>query len=159
MTITRHHKKGRLAGVKLVRDIHELMLISVGGVVIRVPVTGISKLSRATQGVRIMNLTGDDRVCSVARVQISQKKRAKADSMVEDDQHEPTPEEEAEEALAQEAEELELLSEAEGDAVAGGAASGADDTGELDAEADDAGELDADAEEDVPAGEENEEGE
>jgi DNA gyrase subunit A len=135
LTITRHHKKGRLAGLRLVKDIHELMLISVGGVVIRVPVVGISKLSRATQGVRIMNLTGDDRVCAVARVQMNVKRRHKADAVVADDQHEPTPEEQAEEAMAEEAEELELLStEGEGGSAAAAGEEGGAEGGPAEAE-------------------------
>jgi DNA gyrase subunit A len=112
LTITRHHKKGKLAGVKLVRENHELMLISLGGVVIRVPVTGISRLSRATQGVKIMNLAEDDRICSVARVQVTHTTRHTADAVVEDDLGEPTAEEIASEALADEAAQLELASEA-----------------------------------------------
>ena len=43
-------------------DEEELMVISKKGQVIRVPIEGISKLSRATQGVRIMRLDEGDKV-------------------------------------------------------------------------------------------------
>lgn len=60
--------KGRLAGAKMVDRHHELMVISSEGVVIRVPVKGVSRMGRHTQGVRIMNLKDQDRVSTLARV-------------------------------------------------------------------------------------------
>lgn len=60
--------KGRLAGAKMVDKHHELMVISSEGVVIRVPVKGVSRMGRHTQGVRIMNLKDQDRVSTLARV-------------------------------------------------------------------------------------------
>ena len=44
------------------------MLISLDGTIIRTAVDGISRMSRSTQGVRLMNLRGDDTVGSIARV-------------------------------------------------------------------------------------------
>ena len=52
----------------IVRDGYEVMLISREGTIIRQGVDGISRMSRNTQGVRLMNLRGDDRVGSIARV-------------------------------------------------------------------------------------------
>ncbi len=46
----------------------ELLLITVEGKVIRIKTTQFRPLSRATQGVRIINLDEKDRVCSVAKV-------------------------------------------------------------------------------------------
>ncbi|MDI6892390.1 MAG: DNA gyrase subunit A [Actinomycetota bacterium] len=60
--------KGRLAGAKMVDRHHELMVISSEGVVIRVPVKGVSRMGRHTQGVRMMNLKDQDRVSTLARV-------------------------------------------------------------------------------------------
>jgi DNA gyrase subunit A len=44
----------------------QLMLISTGGTVIRMPVLEIKRLGRATQGVIVMRLRGDERVSSFA---------------------------------------------------------------------------------------------
>ncbi len=49
----------------------ELLLITVEGKVIRIKTTQFRSLSRATQGVRIINLDEKDRVCSVAKVRES----------------------------------------------------------------------------------------
>jgi len=44
------------------------MLISDGGTVIRIPVEDVKRLGRATQGVIVMRLRGDERVSSLAPV-------------------------------------------------------------------------------------------
>src|SRR3546814_3104894 len=48
--------KGRLAGARIVRDGYQVMLISDGGTVIKIPVDGIRRAGRATQGVIVMRL-------------------------------------------------------------------------------------------------------
>ena len=68
LTIRYTEARGRLAGAMIVRDGYEVMLISRDGTIIRQGVDGISRMSRNTQGVRLMNLRGDDTVGSIARV-------------------------------------------------------------------------------------------
>jgi len=46
----------------------ELMMITRHGVIIRVPVEGISVIGRNTQGVRVINLDAGDFLVDVARV-------------------------------------------------------------------------------------------
>ena len=60
--------KGQLAGARVVRDGYQVMLISTGGTVIRMPVDGIKRIGRATQGVIVMRLRGDESVSSLAPV-------------------------------------------------------------------------------------------
>ena len=60
--------KGRLAGALIVRDGHQVMLISTGGTVIRTAVEGIKRAGRATQGVRVMRLRDGEQVSSLAPV-------------------------------------------------------------------------------------------
>ncbi len=60
--------KGLLVGARVVKENQELMAVSVEGVVIRMAVDDISRMGRATQGVRIMNLRGEDRVASIAQL-------------------------------------------------------------------------------------------
>jgi DNA gyrase subunit A len=45
-----------------------VMLISTGGTVIRMPVDGIKRAGRVTQGVIVMRLRGDERVSTLAPV-------------------------------------------------------------------------------------------
>jgi DNA gyrase subunit A len=67
-TIQLTENKGTLAGARVVRDGYQVMLISTGGTVIRMPVDEIKRLGRATQGVIVMRLRGDERVSSLAPV-------------------------------------------------------------------------------------------
>ena len=59
---------GALAGALIVREHQELVFISLSGMVQRTSVRGISRMGRPTQGVRVMNLRGDDVVSAVALV-------------------------------------------------------------------------------------------
>jgi DNA gyrase subunit A len=96
-------KKGGLAGARVVREGQELIFISQNGMVQRNAVEGISRMGRATQGVRVMNLKKGDRVSAVALVVESENGNgtsAKAPSL-EDEA--PTAESVAEEAAAAEA--------------------------------------------------------
>jgi DNA gyrase subunit A len=61
-------KKGGLAGALIVREHQELLFISQNGMVQRTLAGGISRMGRATQGVRVMNMREDDRVSAVALV-------------------------------------------------------------------------------------------
>jgi DNA gyrase subunit A len=70
-TIQMTERKGALAGALIVREHQELVFISQSGMVQRTGVRGISKMGRSTQGVRVMNLRGDDTVSAVALVQES----------------------------------------------------------------------------------------
>ncbi|MFH1552895.1 MAG: DNA gyrase subunit A [Candidatus Omnitrophota bacterium] len=61
-------KNGAVVGVMSVRDESEIMLISKQGMVVRVAVSGISKIGRATQGVRVINLKAADKLTAIASV-------------------------------------------------------------------------------------------
>jgi DNA gyrase subunit A len=67
-TIGLTERKGGLAGALVVRDHHELVFISVGGMVQRTSAGGISRQGRSATGVRVMNLKDDDAVSAVALV-------------------------------------------------------------------------------------------
>src|SRR5262245_36844821 len=60
--------KGQLARPRVVRGGDQGLLISTGGTVIRMSVEDIKRLGRATQGVIVMRLRGDERVSSLAPV-------------------------------------------------------------------------------------------
>ena len=61
-------KNGPVAYVMLVEDTEELMLISKSGIAIRMNCGGISKIGRATQGVRVMRLSEGDQVVTAAKI-------------------------------------------------------------------------------------------
>jgi DNA gyrase subunit A len=68
-TIQLTDARGKLAGSRVVRDGYQVMLISTGGTVIRIPVEDVKRLGRSTQGVIVMRLRGDeDKVSSLALV-------------------------------------------------------------------------------------------
>jgi DNA gyrase subunit A len=69
-TINITEKTGSLIAVKSVSNDNDLMIITQNGLTIRLNVNSISLLGRATQGVRLINLRGDDRIASVARVYV-----------------------------------------------------------------------------------------
>src|ERR671937_826805 len=65
--------KGRLVGARVVRDDYQMMVMSTGGTVIRIPVEGIRRTGRAAQGVIVMRLRGDEQVSSIALVAESEE--------------------------------------------------------------------------------------
>jgi DNA gyrase subunit A len=67
-TIQLTEAKGKLAGARVVRDGYQVMLISTGGTVIRMPVEDVKRLGRSTQGVIVMRLRGDETVSALAPV-------------------------------------------------------------------------------------------
>ena len=100
----RNYSNGNVAGIKIVDDTDDLILISQNGILIRIHAADINVQSRYGSGVRVMRLVEDDKVAVVARVdRDNDAETAKIEDTGETD---PTPEElaaiEAEE-LAQEA--------------------------------------------------------
>ena len=67
-TVQLVERKGRLAGARIVRDGYQVMLISDGGTVIRIPVDGIRRAGRSTQGVIVMRLREGEQVATLAPV-------------------------------------------------------------------------------------------
>jgi DNA gyrase subunit A len=68
ITVNRTDKTGDAVSIKEVLPDDELMVITKGGMVIRMPVKGIRVSGRNTQGVRLVDLESTDRVIDVARV-------------------------------------------------------------------------------------------
>ena len=63
-------KTGYVIGAKAVNDGQEIMMITSGGIIIRMAVDGISKIGRYTSGVKLMNIDveNDIKVASIAKV-------------------------------------------------------------------------------------------
>jgi DNA gyrase subunit A len=67
-TVQLTEAKGQLAGARVVRDAHQVMLISTGGTVIRMAVDDIRRAGRSTQGVIVMRLRDGEQVSALAPV-------------------------------------------------------------------------------------------
>ena len=68
-TIAITEKTGRLVSIKVVTDENDLMIINKSGVLIRLNVSEVRVMGRATQGVRLINLTKkNDTIASVCKV-------------------------------------------------------------------------------------------
>ncbi len=61
--------KGYVAGIRTVNDDDDAILITDDGIIIRIPVAEIAIQSRYAGGVRVMRVTGDTRVVSMARAE------------------------------------------------------------------------------------------
>ncbi|MGB3984261.1 MAG: DNA gyrase subunit A [Limnochordia bacterium] len=67
-TLKKTAKTGRIIGAKMVDENNEIMLISLEGIMIRLPVADISCMGRDTQGVILMKLGEDDKVVAAAHL-------------------------------------------------------------------------------------------
>ncbi len=79
-------KTGMVVGVKLVHETDELMLISSDGTIIRMEVSGISILGRATQGVTLMRTSGGNKVVSIARIEVDEGQGQEQDTEEESEE-------------------------------------------------------------------------
>jgi DNA gyrase subunit A len=70
-TLNITEKTGALISIKNVTDEDDLMIINRSGLTIRMSVSSLRVMGRATQGVRLINLKGDDAIAAVAKVLIS----------------------------------------------------------------------------------------
>lgn len=68
-TLNITEKTGNLVAIKGVTDAEDLMIINRSGVVIRIAVNELRVMGRATQGVRLITLKGNDEIASVAKVE------------------------------------------------------------------------------------------
>ena len=59
-------KNGNLVSVKNVNDSEDLIIITDSGIIIKIPMNQVSKMSRVTQGVRLINLKDDQKVTTIA---------------------------------------------------------------------------------------------
>jgi DNA gyrase subunit A len=62
-------KNGHVVGIAQVHEDEELLVITEQGKILRTPANDIRTIGRATQGVRLMDLEGDDKIVSVALVE------------------------------------------------------------------------------------------
>lgn len=68
-TIQITDKTGDLIGLKDVNETDHLMIINKSGLTIRMAVTDLRVMGRATQGVRLIKLNDDDQIASIAKIE------------------------------------------------------------------------------------------
>ncbi|MCD6200722.1 MAG: DNA gyrase subunit A [Bacteroidales bacterium] len=69
-TLNITEKTGALIAMKAVTDVGDLMIINKSGLVIRMPVSDLRIMGRATQGVRLISLRNGDSIAAVAYVEV-----------------------------------------------------------------------------------------
>jgi DNA gyrase subunit A len=73
ITMKTNEKTGNVVGALTVKDNDEIMLITVGGQMVRISVNGVREAGRNTQGVKLINLSEGDKLQAIAPV-ISEEK-------------------------------------------------------------------------------------
>lgn len=74
-TLNISEKTGLLVAIKDVDDNDDLMIINRSGLTIRLEVSSLRVLGRATQGVRLINLRAEDEIAAVEAVEVSEEER------------------------------------------------------------------------------------
>jgi len=68
-TLNITEKTGKLVAIKEVADTDDLMIINKSGITIRLSVSKLRVMGRATQGVKLIRLNDDDEIASVAKIE------------------------------------------------------------------------------------------
>ncbi len=68
ITIKTTDRNGPVVSILLVEEEDDLMLMTDRGILIRMPISGVSVISRNTQGVKLMDMTSGERVIGAARI-------------------------------------------------------------------------------------------
>jgi DNA gyrase subunit A len=68
INIQTSERNGQVVGIAQVTDEDELMLITQQGKTLRMAAKDVRTIGRATQGVRMIDIEGDDRAVSIARL-------------------------------------------------------------------------------------------
>ncbi|MFA5481192.1 MAG: DNA gyrase C-terminal beta-propeller domain-containing protein, partial [Bacilli bacterium] len=68
LTINTTEKNGKLVALRAVQGNEDLMIITAGGIIIRIPLEQVKIAGRNTQGVRVIKLDGRQKVASIAIV-------------------------------------------------------------------------------------------
>ncbi|MEI6576503.1 MAG: DNA gyrase subunit A [Bacteroidota bacterium] len=83
-------KTGQLIAVKDVTDQDNLMIINRSGIIIRLAISDLRIIGRATQGVRLINLKDEDSIAAVAKVEVSEEEFAEPLEGISDENQEVT---------------------------------------------------------------------
>jgi DNA gyrase subunit A len=82
-TLNITEKTGNLVAIKGVTDKEDLMIINKSGIIIRIAVSELRTMGRATQGVRLITLKGNDEIASVAKIEHDEDEEKEIDENAE----------------------------------------------------------------------------
>lgn len=85
-TINITPKTGSLVAIKEVVDTDDLMIINRSGITIRMAVSDLRVMGRATQGVRLIKLSENDQISSVEKIEKIEDKKISEDNELTDDE-------------------------------------------------------------------------
>jgi len=82
-TLNITEKTGNLVAIKGVTDKEDLMIINKSGIIIRIAISELRTMGRATQGVRLITLKNNDEIASVAKIEHDEDEEKELDENVE----------------------------------------------------------------------------
>ena len=87
-TLNITEKTGKLIAIKGVTDSDDLMIINKSGIIIRMAVSDLRVMGRATQGVRLIKINEGDAIAAVTKVDVEEEgqelEESNTDAAVED---------------------------------------------------------------------------
>jgi DNA gyrase subunit A len=92
-TLNITEKTGNLVAIKGVTDNEDLMIINKSGIIIRMAISELRTMGRATQGVKLISLKGNDEIASVAKIEHDDEEEAEIDGNAENAGDEPSTDE------------------------------------------------------------------
>jgi DNA gyrase subunit A len=92
-TINITDKTGELIAIKAVTDEEDLMIITQIGIAIRLSVSGLRVMGRATQGVRLINLREGDQIAAATQVPSAEEDNSKLEELEGEAGNDNSPEE------------------------------------------------------------------
>jgi DNA gyrase subunit A len=88
-TLNVTEKTGKLVAIKGVTDKEDLMIINKSGIIIRIAISELRTMGRATQGVRLITLKENDEIASVAKIEHDEDEEGEAENNTENNGAEP----------------------------------------------------------------------
>jgi len=82
-TLNITEKTGNLVAIKGVTDKEDLMIINKSGIIIRIAISELRTMGRATQGVRLITLKNNDEIASVAKIEHDEDEEKELDENTE----------------------------------------------------------------------------
>jgi DNA gyrase subunit A len=98
-TISVTEKTGNLVGILDVSEKEDLMITCISGVTIRMSVADISELGRATQGVKLIRLDGQDQIAAITQLDESKMEEETTDIEEQKPSENSTPEDGVQEPM------------------------------------------------------------
>jgi DNA gyrase subunit A len=88
-TLNITEKTGKLVAIKGVTDKEDLMIINKSGIIIRIAISELRTMGRATQGVRLITLKENDEIASVAKIEHDDEEDKEIDENAENTGDDP----------------------------------------------------------------------